>query len=88
MSSTLRNLAPATGCATTISGDQAGAHAVDADGAVLRRQYDELRRRLVALHAAEEPDLVAIDHAINKLAQLQSDIKATRGLIGNNPIED
>lgn len=67
---------------------QAGASAVNADRVALTRQYEELRLQLVDLHCAVQPDLVAIDHAIDRLAKLQSDIKATHGLIGNNPIED
>lgn len=78
----------ATGYAAMTDGHQAGANAVNADRAVLTRQYEELRLQLVHLHCAVEPDMVAIDHAIDRLAQLQSDIKATYGLIGNNPIED
>lgn len=79
---------PLNGYAAATDGQQAGAGAVHADRAALTRQYDELRLQLVDLHCAAEPDMVTIDHAIDRLAQLQSHIKATRGLIGNNPIED
>ncbi|MEO8855733.1 MAG: hypothetical protein ABI343_01975 [Burkholderiaceae bacterium] len=67
---------------------QAGASAINADRATLTQQYEALRLHLVELHSAVEPDMVAIDSAIDRLAQLQLDIKATQGLIGNNPIED
>jgi|GEM_PF-3073144 len=79
---------PVTGYAATTKTHQAGTDAVNADRATLTRQYGELRRQLVIFHSAAEPDMVAIDHAIDGLAQLQLDIKATYGLIGNNPIED
>lgn len=75
------------GRATTIDDRQAGATAVNADRAVLMRQYEEQRQRLVHLHSADAPDWKAIDDAIDRLARLQSDIKATFGLIGNNPTE-
>lgn len=79
---------PPPGRATTIDDRQAGAGAVNADRAVLMRQYEEQRQRLAILHSADAPDWKAIDDAIDRLARLQSDIKATFGLIGNNPIED
>ena len=66
---------------------QAGAGATDADRSALMRQYEALRLKLVDLHRSPEPDMVAIDEAIDGLARLQSDIKATGGLVGNNPIE-
>jgi len=67
---------------------QAGARAIHADSVVLIRQYDALRLQLVDLYSAVPPDVVAIDQAVNELAQLQWDIKGASGLIGNNPIED
>ena len=88
MPNTESTLPPVKAYAATTDNDQAGASAVNADRAALTRQYAELRQQLVDLHCAAQPDLVAIDHAIDRLAQLQSDIKATHGLIGNNPIED
>lgn len=88
MSSTESTLPPLTGYAATMDSHQAGASAVNADRAALTREYEELRLQLVDLHCAVAPDMVAIDDAIDRLARLQSDIKATHGLIGNNPIED
>lgn len=76
------------GLAAAAESRQAGARAAGADSAPLIRQYEELRAQLVRLHAATEPDMAAIDAAIDRLAELQLEIKATRGLIGNNPIED
>lgn len=70
-----------------IDGRQAGASAINADRSVLMRQYKDLRQRLVDLHCAVEPNMTAIDETIDELARLQADIKATYGLIGNNPIE-
>lgn len=78
---------PLPGKAATTDDRQAGAGAVSDDRATLLRQYEEQRQQLVNLHRVDEPDWTAIDDAIDRLARLQSDIKATFGLIGNNPIE-
>jgi len=87
--SIIRTTSPAViASPTSMDGRQAGAGAVNADRGVLMRQYDELRVQLVGLHCAVEPDMVAIDEAIDRLARLQSDVKATYGLIGNNPVEN
>ncbi len=87
MSSNLITPSPLPGTATITDDRQAGAGAINADRAVLMRQYEEQRMQLVNLHSADAPDWTAIDDVIDSLARLQSDIKATYGLIGNNPIE-
>lgn len=87
MPSTYQSESLLTGDAAATSSHQAGADAVNADRLLLTRQFEELRLQLVRLHSAVQPDMVAIDHAIKGLASLQLDIKATYGLIGNNPIE-
>ena len=77
-----------TGFSASTDRQQAGESAVNADRKALTHQYEQLRKQLVSLNCADEPNMVAIDHAIDRLARLQSEIKATYGLIGNNPIGD
>ena len=50
--------------------------------------YDALRARLIQLSSAANPDMAAIDSVIDQLAQAQLAVKASRGLIGNNPNDD
>ena len=88
MSRTENTPQPVTAYAATADGHQAGARSVNADRLALNVQYEELRQRLVDLQCAVRPDMGAIDRAVRSLEMLQLDIKATHGLIGNNPIED
>ena len=55
---------------------------------VAREHYEILRKRLITLQSAPEPDIAAIDAVIQALSQAQMAYKATHGLIGNNADDD
>jgi hypothetical protein len=55
---------------------------------VAREHYEILRKRLITLQSAPEPDMAAIDGVIQALSKAQMAYKATHGLIGNNADDD
>ena len=55
---------------------------------VAREHYEILRKRLITLQSAPEPDIAAIDAIIQAISKAQMAYKATHGLIGNNADDD
>lgn len=53
----------------------------------LRQRYDHMRAELEALMAEPVRDMRRIDRLVDALEQVQLEVKAALGIMGNNPNE-